>query len=266
MGLGDRIKFLRGHENQTDFGTRFGASRNTVMRYENETSQPDASFLVALCEHYDVGPNWLLLGEGEMRVEPRHRETAVDMAKDLLLGDQDAARRRRAKIKEVGVSMRAAVETANQVWQEIGGDKLPEPRTEAEKQLTTALAGLRARYEAAELGRLAVEQQADKLASSAPAMPWDDFHLGMGDSMELLVNIHKSGNQVLIRAINANLLAFNEAIENRERSETTINAIRDMKDRMVSLEEEMAKLRAENLVLHQKLLHGRDEEPEAAAV
>ncbi len=109
---------------------------------------------------------------------------------------------------------------------------------------------------------------AQRIAEDGPeadsSMLWDDFHLGMGDSMELLVNIHKSGNKVLIRAINANLMAFNEAIENKERSEITVNAIKEMKERMGTLEEEMARLREENLVLHKKLL-SRGEESEAAA-
>ena len=92
-----------------------------------------------------------------------------------------------------------------------------------------------------------------------------DFHLSMGDSMELLVNIHKSGNNVLIRAINANLMAFNEAIENRERAETTYNAIHEMKDRLNMVEGEVIKLRQENLALHQKLLSKEDRGQEEAA-
>ena len=92
-----------------------------------------------------------------------------------------------------------------------------------------------------------------------------DFHLSMGDSMELLVNIHKSGNNVLIRAINANLMAFNEAIENRERAETTYNAIHEMKDRLNMVEGEVVKLREENLVLQRKLLSRGDREQQESA-
>lgn len=92
-----------------------------------------------------------------------------------------------------------------------------------------------------------------------------DFYLSMGDSMELLVNIHKSGNNILIRAINANLMAFNEAIENRERSETTINAIREMREQMLVIKGDLATLRQENQEMRQKLLSRGDREQNEAA-
>ncbi|MFZ5775073.1 MAG: helix-turn-helix domain-containing protein [Thermodesulfobacteriota bacterium] len=92
-----------------------------------------------------------------------------------------------------------------------------------------------------------------------------EFHLSMGDSMELLVNIHKSGNNVLIRAINANLMAFNEAIENRERAETTVNAIAEMREQMNIMKGEIANLRQENQALQRKLLPSDDRETQEAA-
>ncbi|OGQ86875.1 MAG: hypothetical protein A2512_04755 [Deltaproteobacteria bacterium RIFOXYD12_FULL_56_24] len=97
------------------------------------------------------------------------------------------------------------------------------------------------------------------------AMACGDFHLSMGDSMELLVNIHKSGNNILIRAINANLMAFNEAIENRARSETTINAIREMREQMNVMQEDLATLRQENQELQRKLLSRGDREQQESA-
>lgn len=93
------------------------------------------------------------------------------------------------------------------------------------------------------------------------SMPWNDFHLGMGDSMELLVNIHKSGNKVLIRAINANLMAFNEAIENKGRAEITINAITEMRAQMKAMDGKISILEKENYDLRQKILSRDEREP-----
>lgn len=149
-----------------EFCRQFGIHRNTLPRWESGERTPSAEFLTALVEHYGVDPSWLLLGEGNKDVEPRFRETAVDLAKSLLLGDKTAARRRQAKAKELESVMRAVKEVSSQVWHEIGGDKLPEPRTDAENQLTAALVGLRARYESSELGRLAAEQQANEFADT----------------------------------------------------------------------------------------------------
>ena len=87
----------------------------------------------------------------------------------------------------------------------------------------------------------------------------------MGDSMELLVNIHKSGNNVLIRAINANLMAFNEAIENRERAETTINAIAEMREQMKAMDGKISILEQENQDLQRKLLSRGDREQKESA-
>ncbi|OGQ85993.1 MAG: hypothetical protein A2512_08960 [Deltaproteobacteria bacterium RIFOXYD12_FULL_56_24] len=267
--LGERIKIIRGATSREKFAPALGVSKNTIVNYETGTRAPDTNFVVRLLDLYpDIDPTWLLTGEGQMYVEPRYREAAVDLAKDLLLGDKDAAKRRQEKRKGIGSALRSAREATGQVWHEIGGDTLPEPQTAAEKQLSTALAGLKTRYEAAELGRLAAEQQANELAvgpAAKAAGGTGDFHLSMGDSMELLVNIHKSGNNILIRAINANLMAFNEAIENRTRSETTINAIREMREQMNVMQGDLATLRQENQELQRKLLSRGDREQEKAA-
>lgn len=202
MNLGERLKKLRGDENQTTFGSRFGASRNTVMRYESGERTPDAEFIAALCKHYSVNPSWLLLGEGSI----------------YLSGDIG------------GVSTERAEAPAGYITKE-----------------PVASEGL-------------------DVATSRNSLPQGgDFHLSMGDSMELLVNIHKSGNNVLIRAINANLMAFNEAIENRGRAEIAINAISEFREQMRVMNGEIADLRQENQDLRQKIL-SRDDREQGEAV
>lgn len=194
MNLGERIKKLRGDENQTGFGSRFGASRNTIMRYESGERTPDAEFIAAVCKHYGVNPSWFLLGEGPIY---RNGETPADYI------------------------------TKGPVASEGLGVTNPDGAKRSRK--SPSLGG--------------------------------DFHLSMGDSMELLVNIHKSGNNVLIRAINANLMAFNEAIENRGRADIAINAISELREQMKVINGEIADLRQENQDLRQKILSRDEREP-----
>lgn len=85
------------------------------------------------------------------------------------------------------------------------------------------------------------------------------------EGMGLLTKIYTSGDQVFIRAINANLLAFSDAIENRARAETTINAIREMREQMNVMQGDLATLRQENQELQRKLLSRGDREQQEAA-
>ena len=116
---------------------------------------------------------------------------------------------------------------------------------------------------------------------SAPAQPGSNLQtvahaafdaLGVVEGMGLLTKIYSSGDQVFIRAINANLMAFGDAIENRARAETTINAIREMREQMnvmrgeqVELKGQLASLRDENQELQRKLLSRGDREQKESA-
>ena len=85
------------------------------------------------------------------------------------------------------------------------------------------------------------------------------------EGMGLLTKIYTSGDIVFIRAINANLMAFSDAIENRSRAETTINAIREMREQMNIMQGDLAALRQENQELQRKLLSRGDREQKESA-
>ena len=201
MGLGERLKELRGEQSVAEFCRQFGIHRNTLPRYESGERTPDADFIAALCKHYSVNPSWLLLGEGPV----------------YLSGDNG----------EVSTSLAEAP----------AGHIIKEP---------VASDGL-------------------DVATRKGLPQGGDFHLSMGDSMELLVNIHKSGNNVLIRAINANLMALNEAIENRGRADIAINAISELREQMRVINGDIADMRQENQDLRQKILSRDDREQGEAA-
>lgn len=67
MGLGERLKIVRGRISQKDFGTKFGVVPNTVRKYENDEGSPNTDFIMGVCEEFNINPLWLLTGEGPMR-------------------------------------------------------------------------------------------------------------------------------------------------------------------------------------------------------
>lgn len=73
MGLGERLKFVRGKISQKDFGTKFGVVPNTVRKYENDEGSPNTDFILAVCKEFNINPLWLLTGEG-----PTHKDQATE--------------------------------------------------------------------------------------------------------------------------------------------------------------------------------------------
>jgi transcriptional regulator with XRE-family HTH domain len=69
ISLGGRLKQIRkaARLNQDEFASGLGVHLRTYSYYEHDEREPDASFLKAVCEKYDIEPAWLLLGEGPMR-------------------------------------------------------------------------------------------------------------------------------------------------------------------------------------------------------
>ncbi len=66
--LAKRILHLRGGKSQTEFSSLLGVAQNTLGRYERGERVPDAEFLLTLVCKLDVSAEWLLTGEGPMKV------------------------------------------------------------------------------------------------------------------------------------------------------------------------------------------------------
>jgi transcriptional regulator with XRE-family HTH domain len=82
-------------------------------------------------------------------------------------------------------------------------------------------------------------------------MPSDS--LGMAEGMTILGRIYSSGDQVFIRAINANLHAFNEALDNKALAQRSIAQLNQMEKRMSQLESRLSKIEQENEDLKKKI-------------
>lgn len=91
------------------------------------------------------------------------------------------------------------------------------------------------------------EDQSPATAESSPQysgqLPDDD--IGLGESVELLAKIYNSGNNVLVRAIAANLHAFSEAVDNKALAAKTITMMDEMNKRMLAQENELAAMKKE---------------------
>ena len=66
--INERIRGLRKSLGltQQEFSSRLGISRNTVATYEVGPSSPSESALTLICKTWNVNPEWLRTGEGEM--------------------------------------------------------------------------------------------------------------------------------------------------------------------------------------------------------
>lgn len=60
--IGQRIRQLRGTLTQVEFAHLLGVNRISIVRYEGGERTPDAEFLAAVGERFEVDPMWLLTG------------------------------------------------------------------------------------------------------------------------------------------------------------------------------------------------------------
>ena len=64
--IGNRIKRVRGKLSQQAFSKQLNVGQTTVGRYERGERSPDAEFLLLLKNHFNISPNWLISGDGQM--------------------------------------------------------------------------------------------------------------------------------------------------------------------------------------------------------
>ena len=63
LTLGDRIKYIRGHRSQTEFGLLIGKHKDKVMRYEVNIDTPSLQILSRIAEIGNVTLDWLFFGK-----------------------------------------------------------------------------------------------------------------------------------------------------------------------------------------------------------
>lgn len=85
MGIGERIKQLRGPLLQEEFAKKISVSKSTIGRFEREERRPDIEDLNKILAAYPyIHPAWLLTGE-----EPMERSKQTIDQKDIPLSDRE---------------------------------------------------------------------------------------------------------------------------------------------------------------------------------
>ena len=67
----------------------------------------------------------------------------------------------------------------------------------------------------------------------------DDEGLGFGAVVEMLAKIYRSGDQLLINTINANIRAFSEAVDDRTNEQRSSQELLNLKKRLATIEKQL---------------------------
>ena len=78
---------------------------------------------------------------------------------------------------------------------------------------------------------------------SANELKRDGDSSGFGAAVEMLAKIYGSGDNLLIRTINANIRAFCEAIDRKNRDQRSSRELQDLKKRLTTIEKQLQKTR-----------------------
>ena len=103
--LGSRIKRLRMDKgmSQEELASRAHVVRQTVSKWENNVSVPDAKSLITIAEALDTTVSMLLSSESDMEKDSKASVTLADLASQLetinqSLADKEVAKKRKIRI------------------------------------------------------------------------------------------------------------------------------------------------------------------------
>lgn len=96
MPINERIKLLRKtlKLSQTDFGKNLGVSRDVINNIDRSTVEPKPLLLEHICSVYNVNPDWLMHGTGEMFLERDTEDEIADFLSQLMDDDDESIRKR----------------------------------------------------------------------------------------------------------------------------------------------------------------------------
>ena len=95
--MNERIKELRKALglSREEFANKLGLkSRGKIENIELGRTNPDEPFLDLICETFNLNPEWLRTGDGEMFAELSKDEQIEEFIGDLLSNEEDSFKRR----------------------------------------------------------------------------------------------------------------------------------------------------------------------------
>ena len=97
MTINERIKQLRKSLglSQAEFGKNIGVSRDVINNLDRSESavEPKPLMIEHICSVYNVNPNWLIHGEGEMFRTPSVDEELAAFVAEVISDDNDFKKR-----------------------------------------------------------------------------------------------------------------------------------------------------------------------------
>ena len=95
MTIGDRIKKVREEKELTQqaFADALRIHRQTIASYERGIIAPRDRMITDICREFDVNPEWLQTGEGDMFMEKSLDEEILAVMGDILSSGDDFLKR-----------------------------------------------------------------------------------------------------------------------------------------------------------------------------
>lgn len=89
--INERVKQLRKSLGLSGekFGERLGVKRNTVSQLESGTNNLTDQMFKAICREYNVNPDWLRDGSGDMFVQLSSRDRITSLVEQVLSSDDE---------------------------------------------------------------------------------------------------------------------------------------------------------------------------------
>ena len=94
--INDRIKELRKalHLSQTAFGEKIGLGRGSIKGFDEKTTIPSDLTIQLICSVYNVNPDWLMHGVGEMFLDKSVEDELQDFLANVVTDDDESIRKR----------------------------------------------------------------------------------------------------------------------------------------------------------------------------
>ncbi len=96
MSIYDRVKAVRKSLDlsQTAFGERLGVGIGVIKNIEYANVDPKEPFLSLICEVFNVNPDWLMHGTGEMFLERDSGDEIAEFLASIIDDDDESIRKR----------------------------------------------------------------------------------------------------------------------------------------------------------------------------
>lgn len=105
--IGSRLEVAMGDRTVRHVGALTNTHPETVRRYMSGTKTPSVDFLAAFCEALEINADWLLTGEGHMRLEEKRKAVIRDAGlSDVLRAMAEAVDRLTTRVDRMEAVLR----------------------------------------------------------------------------------------------------------------------------------------------------------------